>query len=166
MIRILIVDDQKTIIEKIKYMLEAEPDLEVVGTASNGYEAVNLAAALAPDIILMDLEMPNLDGLAATKLINQQNPDLNIIILTIQDQDDLLVQALSAGAKGFLLKSVNAQEIIETIYLIYKGSELQKPKDHQFKELLSLKTNHYQNRAAFTRAIDSPQTLTSNLNLE
>ena len=166
MIRILIVDDQKTIIEKIKSMLQTESGLEIVGTASNGYEAIDLAATLSPDVILMDLEMPNLNGLAATKLISQQNPDFNIIILTIQDRDDLLVQALSAGAKGFLLKSVNAQEIIETIYLIYKGSQLQKPKDHQFKEVSSLKTNGYQNRAAFTRAIDFPQTLTSNLDLE
>ncbi len=168
MIRILIVDDQKTIIERIKSMLQTESDLEIVGTASNGYEAIDLAATLAPDIILMDLEMPNLNGLAATKLICQQNPDFNIIILTIQDRDDLLVQALSAGAKGYLLKSVNSQEIIETIYLVYKGSELQKPKDNQLEELHSINNNHngYKNRATFTRVADYPKTLTSNTDLE
>ena len=168
MIRILIVDDQKTIIERIKSMLQTESGLEIVGTASNGYEAIDLAATLAPDIILMDLEMPNLNGLAATKLITQQNPDFNIIIVTIQDRDDLLVQALSAGAKGYLLKSVNAQEIIETIYLVYKGSELQKPKVNQLEELHSLKNNNngYKNRAMFTRVADYSNTLTSNIDLE
>ena len=164
MIRILIVDDQRTIIEIIRSMLQTESGLEIVGIASNGYEAINLAATLAPDIILMDLEMPHLNGLAATKLICQQNPDLNIIILTIQDRDDLLVQALSAGAKGYLLKSVNAQEIIETIYLVYKGSELQKPKGNQLEELHNLKNNNgYRNRATFTRVADYPKTLTSNI---
>ena len=168
MIRILIVDDQKTIIERIKSMLQTESDLEIVGTARNGYEAIDLATTLAPDIILMDLEMPNLNGLAATKLISQQNPDFNIIILTIQDRDDLLVQALSAGAKGYLLKSVNSQEIIETIYLVYKGSELQKPKVNQLEELHSLKNNNngYKNRTTLTRVADSPKTLTSNIDLE
>lgn len=167
MIRILIVDDQKTIIEKIKSMLQTQSDLKIVGVASNGYEAINLATTLAPDIILMDLEMPNLNGLAATKLICQQNPDFNIIILTIQDRDDLLVQALSAGAKGYLLKSVNAQEIIETIYLVYKGSKLQKPRGNHLEELHSLKNNNgYKNRAAFTRVADYPKTLMSHIDLE
>ena len=167
MIRILIVDDQKTIIEKIKSMLQTELGLEIVGTASNGYEAIDLAATLAPDIILMDLEMPNLNGLAATKLISQQNPDFNIIILTIQDRDDLLVQALSAGAKGYLLKNVNAQEIIETIYLVYKGSQLQKSKGNQLAELHSIKNNNgYKNRSSFTTVADYPKTLINNIDLE
>lgn len=168
MIRILIVDDQKTIIEKIKSMLQTESDLEIVGTASNGYEALDLAATLAPDIILMDLEMPDLNGLAATKLICQRNPEFNIIILTIQDRDDLLVQALNAGAKGYLLKSVNAREIIETIYLVYKGSKLQKPIGDRLEELHSIKNNNngYKSRSTFTRVKDSPKTLTSDIDLE
>ncbi|WP_052055734.1 polysaccharide biosynthesis tyrosine autokinase [Myxosarcina sp. GI1] len=132
MIRILIVDDQKTAREKIKSIFEAESDIEVVGIATDGYEAIRLAKTLAPDIVLMDLEMPNLDGLAATKLLCLQNLDINVIILTMQDSDDLLIQALNAGAKGYLLKNLSAREIIETVNLIYEGSRFTTSKLNRF----------------------------------
>lgn len=141
MIRILIVDDQQTIRESIKFILDAESHFEVVGFATNGYEAIRQAAILEPDIILMDLEMPHLNGLAATKLICQQNPDLNIIILTIQDRDELLIQALNAGAKGYLLKGTNGEEIINTIDLICKGSELIKQNSKHSEARLRINSN-------------------------
>ncbi len=131
MIRILIVDDQKSVRENIKSMLEAEPDLEIVGVAQDGYGGIKLAATLVPDVVLMDLEMPKLNGLAATKVISQRNPDLNVIILTIQDRDQLLFQALNAGAKGYLLKSADVQEIVNTIHLVYEGNKFAKHKTHR-----------------------------------
>ena len=122
MIRILIVDDRKSIRENIKLILSTEPQFEIVGTAHDGYEGIELAQMLNPDIVLMDLEMPRLDGLMATKIISQKNPAINIIILTIRDENELLLQALNAGAKGYLLKNSDVREIINTINLIYEGN--------------------------------------------
>lgn len=143
MISILIVDDQKTSRETIKSILETEPNLEVVAMAENGLEAIRLATTLLPDIILMDLEMPYLNGLEATKLICQQNPDANIIILTIQNRQDLFVQTLNAGAKGYLLKSLDAQEIIEKINLVYRGNSLVKKKSNRSEKTLDDNGNGY-----------------------
>ena len=146
MISILIVDDQKTSRETIKSIVETEANLEVVGVATNGLEAIKLAITLAPDIILMDLEMPYLNGLEATKLICQQNPGANIIILTIQSREDLLVRTLSAGAKGYLLKNTNTQEIINKIDLVYKGSQLVRQKSNKSEERIRNNHNGYKER--------------------
>jgi len=124
MIRILIVDDQKTARESIKSILEKESTFEIVGVAANGQEGIRLAITLAPDIILMDLIMPDLNGLVATQLICQKNSAINVVILTIEDSDDLLIQAINVGAKGYLLKTVPSQEIIDTLKSIYRGSNL------------------------------------------
>ena len=124
MISILVVDDQKTIRERMKLVLAQEPNFKVIGTASNGFEAIKLATELLPDIILMDLEMPHLDGLMATELICQKNIDTNILILTSRKNRNLLVQSLNAGAKGYLLKSSGIREIVNEINFVYQESKL------------------------------------------
>ena len=142
MIRILIIDDQRSVREKILLMLSADPNFKVIGTAENGYQGIELAESLAPDVILMDLEMPKLDGLTTTKLISQRNPAQNIVILTIRDDDKLLIQALNAGAKGYLLKNSDAKEIISTINLIHEGNKLAKEQNSSLSRVQSTEQNH------------------------
>jgi|GEM_PF-381151 len=169
MIRILIVDDQKSVRENIKVMLSSEPNFEIVGTAENGHQGIKLAETLAPDVILMDLEMPKLDGLTTTKLISQENSATNIIILTIKDQDELLIQALNAGARGYLLKSSENQEIVNTINLVYQGN---KSSEHQVNsvktiEPISESTNHDHQKQFATEvngSSNSSYNSTSNIN--
>ncbi|MDJ0902568.1 MAG: response regulator [Xenococcus sp. MO_188.B8] len=121
MIRILIVDDQKTIRESIKAWFAEVSDFQVVGTATDGYEAIAQVKELQPDIILIDIEMPNLDGLEATKRISQQHSKIKILILTNHDKDDLIAQFLYAGAEGYLLKNMASQEIIRAIRFVSQG---------------------------------------------
>ena len=167
MIRILIVDDQKSARENINHILQQDQSIIVVGLAGDGHEAVKLAATLNPDVILMDLEMPNLDGLSATKLITQQNSKINIIILTVQDRKELLVQALNAGAKGYLLKGVDSQEILNTIHLIYEGNPFLEVKSNKPEELSSVKnSNGYQYRDAIPIVANSHKTFPDELYLE
>ena len=166
MIRILIVDDQKSVRENIKLMLSAEPQLEIVGTADNGYKGMEMAEALNPDIILMDLEMPKLDGLTATKLISQKNPALNIIILTIKDQNELLLQSLNAGARGYLLKNSDVREIVSTINLVFEGN---RPTSHRNgKSAVPTKnngSNSYAAALAGTSSYGASEPATSQSNL-
>ncbi len=127
MIRILIVDDQKTIRESIKAFLTDIADLEVVGTAVDGYDAIAQMKKLQPNIILMDIEMPGLDGLEATKSIIQQYPQTKILILTSHDHDDLIAKSLHVGAEGYLLKNMSSAEIIRAIRFVSEGYTQIKP---------------------------------------
>ena len=121
MIRILIVDDQKTIREGIKVLLANVSDFTVVATANNGLEAIVEVAKLNPDVVLMDIEMPKLNGLKATEIIAHHHKKVKILILTIHDRDDLIAQALNVGAEGYLLKNMSAQQIIRAIRFAFQG---------------------------------------------
>ena len=127
MIRILIVDDQKAIRESIRALLAKEKDFQLVGTASDAYDAIAQVKDLQPDIILMDIEMPGVDGLEATKILTQQHPKLKILILTSHDQDDTIAQSLHAGAEGYLLKNMPPVEIIRAIRFVSQGYKSIKP---------------------------------------
>ena len=154
MISILLVDDQKTIRERMKLVLKQEPSFKIVGTASNGFEAIELAAELAPDVILMDLEMPYLDGLLATKLICKQKIDTNILILTSEKNQNLLVQSLSAGAKGYLLKNSSVREIINEINFVYHEGKIIEQKSHQLDKVLPVNSNgHQEDRVIETQVV-------------
>ncbi len=120
-LRILIVDDQKTVRESIKAFLAEVVDFELVGTAVDGYEVIAKAKELKPEIILMDIEMPGLDGLEATKSIIQHDPQIKILILTSHDHDDLIAKSLSVGAEGYLLKNMSSTEIIRAIRFVSQG---------------------------------------------
>ncbi|MDX1743632.1 MAG: response regulator transcription factor [Ruegeria sp.] len=120
-IRVLIVDDHPMVAEGIQSILESYPEIEVVGTLGTGQEAVDRAADLAPDVILMDLNMPGLGGLGATEIILERLPDTRILILSMHDGPEYISTALSHGAKGYVLKDVPTDEIKQAIDAVMRG---------------------------------------------
>ena len=122
MIRILIVDDQKSIREQLKILLEQEPNLEVVGTAEDGYAACERVSDLRPDIILIDMNMPGMDGLSATEMICQNYPPAKLIGWSISDSQNLVGKFLQVGGTGYLLKDTPIEQLTAAITLVHKGS--------------------------------------------
>lgn len=120
-IRLFLVDDHKIIREGLRSLLETKPDLEVVGEAENGEEAIAKVATLQPDIVLMDVRMPIMDGVAATREICQQFKATKVLVLTTFDDDDYVSQAMRLGAKGYLLKDTHSDDLATAIRAIYKG---------------------------------------------
>ena len=121
MITVLIVDDQKTVQEILKSHIEPESSLEVMGCASDGQEALDFVKMHRPDIVLMDIEMPVMDGLTATKIITEQFIDTKVLIISVHNEDAYLNTALQLGAKGYLLKNTPAKEMVNAIFSAYKG---------------------------------------------
>lgn len=115
MISVMLVDDHGMVREGLKYYLETEPDLEVVGEAADGAEAAALAGRLKPDIILMDLLMPGVDGVEGTRRCLEESPQSIVIVLTSKVEDDLVLPAIKAGALSYLLKDVAAANLSEEI---------------------------------------------------
>ncbi|MEO3768957.1 response regulator transcription factor [Micromonospora sp. B9E7] len=115
MIRVLLVDDQHLIRAGLRMLCDAQPDIEVVGEADNGREAITLAARLLPDVVVMDLRMPGVDGITATSRILAERPATRILVLTTFGDDDHLYPALTAGACGFLLKDAPPTELLDGI---------------------------------------------------
>ncbi len=120
-IKLLLVDDQGIIREGLRNLLNAQGDLEVVGEAGNGQEAVKQAIALQPDVILMDVRMPIMDGVAATGDISRKLPSAKVLVLTTFDDDDYIARAMQQGAKGYLLKDTPSDEIAVAIRAVHKG---------------------------------------------
>jgi DNA-binding NarL/FixJ family response regulator len=114
-IRVLLVDDQHLIRAGLLMLCEAEPDIEVVGEADNGRDAISMAARLVPDVVVMDLRMPGVDGITATSRIRADRPGIRVLVLTTFDDDDHLYPALTAGACGFLLKDAPPTELLDGI---------------------------------------------------
>jgi len=114
-IRVLLVDDQHLIRAGLRMLCEAEPDIEVVGEADNGRDAISLAARLVPDVVVMDLRMPGVDGITATSRILADRPGIRVLVLTTFGDDDHLYPALTAGACGFLLKDAPPIELLDGI---------------------------------------------------
>ncbi len=121
MIRLLLVDDQELVCQGLKAMLNLEPDIEVVGIANNGCIAVQQVEALQPDVVLMDIRMPIMDGREATRIIGQKFPDSKVLVVSTFDEDDYIAQAIKAGAKGYLLKDMPVDELAQAIRLVYRG---------------------------------------------
>jgi DNA-binding NarL/FixJ family response regulator len=121
MIRVLLADDQSLVREGLSSLLEAQPDLEVVGEAENGKMAVERARSLRPDVVLMDVRMPVMDGVAATQAIAQQAPEVKVLILTTFDDDDYVTRAIAFGAKGYLLKDTPSNVLAQAIRLVEQG---------------------------------------------
>jgi DNA-binding NarL/FixJ family response regulator len=126
-IRILLVDDQALFREGLTTLLTVRPEFEVVGEAGNGEEAVRLAVSLQPDVILMDLRMPVLDGASATRRIRSLLPDCRIIVLTTFDDDEAVFDGLRAGAIGYLLKDVTSDKLYEAIRAAHRGESFLQP---------------------------------------
>ena len=121
MIRVLVVDDQTTVREGLAMLVGLTDDIEVVATAANGREAVQLATRLKPDVVLMDLRMPEMDGADATRAIRTTLPDTQVLVLTTYADDDSLFPALQAGAHGYLTKDASAEEIERAIRAVATG---------------------------------------------
>jgi DNA-binding NarL/FixJ family response regulator len=121
MIKVLIVDDQKTVQEIIKTYIEADPGLELIGCAGNGKEAVEMVETYRPQVVLMDIEMPIMDGLEATQIITERFINTSVLIISVHNGDTYLDTALQVGAKGYLKKNTPEKELINAIYSAYKG---------------------------------------------
>jgi DNA-binding NarL/FixJ family response regulator len=127
-IRVLVVDDQAMVREGFGALLAAQPDIAVVGAAANGAEAVEMSARLAPNVVLMDIRMPVLDGLAATRrLVGASGGGPRVLILTTFDLDDYVYEALRAGASGFLLKDAPAADLVTAVRIVAAGDALLAP---------------------------------------
>ncbi len=126
-IRVLLVDDHTVVRKGLAKILGEEPDISVVGEARDGLEAIVLAAELRPDVVLMDIFMPDCSGLEATIAIKHEVPDTRILVLTISDRDEDLFQALRFGARGYLLKSAAAAEVVEGVRRTAAGETMLSP---------------------------------------
>jgi DNA-binding NarL/FixJ family response regulator len=125
--RVLLVDDQALVRAGFRMILETQPDIDVVGEAANGREALALTRALAPELVLMDIRMPELDGIDATKRLVSEWPEVRVLMLTTFDLDEYVYRALRAGAAGFLLKNVPPEELIAAVRAIAAGDALLAP---------------------------------------
>jgi DNA-binding NarL/FixJ family response regulator len=120
-IRVLVADDQRVVREGLEMLLRLLPGLEVVGSASDGEEAVALAGRLRPDVVLMDLGMPHCDGVEATRRLRERHPDTHVLVLTTYADDRSVVAALRAGARGFLTKDAGAGQIEQALRAVMRG---------------------------------------------
>jgi DNA-binding NarL/FixJ family response regulator len=127
MIRVAIADDQALVRTGFRVILDAEPDLEVVGEAGDGHEIVDLVQARRPDVVLMDVRMPNLDGIEATRRLTVLPKPPRVLMLTTFDLDEYVYEALRAGASGFLLKDAGADELLHAVRVIHAGEALLSP---------------------------------------
>jgi DNA-binding NarL/FixJ family response regulator len=121
MIRLLLVDDQELVCQGLQAMLNLESDIQVVGVANNGQVAIQQVEALQPDVILMDIRMPVMDGREATRIISQRFPEIKVLVVSTFDEDDYIAHSIKAGAKGYLLKDMPVEELAQAIRLVDRG---------------------------------------------
>jgi DNA-binding NarL/FixJ family response regulator len=126
-VRVLLVDDQALFREALGTLLDARPEVEVVGEAGDGHQALERAAALAPDVVLMDLHMPVLDGIATTRRLRVEQPGVRVLALTTFDDDEDVFAALRAGALGYLLKDVSSDRLVEAVLSAARGESVLQP---------------------------------------
>ncbi len=139
LIRVMITDDHLIIREGLRLILETTDEIEVVGEATDGAECLRLVPELKPDVILMDLQMPGMDGITAIGHLRSEHPEIAIVILTTYNEDDLMIRGLQAGARSYLLKDTNRETLIDTIIAASKGETLLAPSI--LKRVLSVQQN-------------------------
>jgi DNA-binding NarL/FixJ family response regulator len=127
-IKVLLADDQTLIRQGIRLLLEIEPDIQVVGQAANGRAALEQVETLHPDVVLMDVRMPEMDGVAATRLLSAQHPEVKVIILTTFEDDETVFEGLKAGARGYLLKDISSEEMAQAVRRVAAGEALIEPR--------------------------------------
>lgn len=120
-IRVLIADDHTIVRSGVRLLLDAEPDVEVIGEALDGIEAVELTGRLQPGVVLMDIAMPGMDGMEATRHIKAEWPQINVLVLTMHRQDEYLFEVLKAGASGYILKAAETNELIHAVRVVARG---------------------------------------------
>lgn len=121
-IKLLIADDHEIFRDGMSLMLSRQSDIKLVGQAENGLELIELENELKPDVIITDIKMPHLDGIEATKRLVKKNPDIRIIALSMFDEENLIIDMLEAGAKGYLLKNADKHEILEAVFTVFEGN--------------------------------------------
>ena len=126
-IRILIADDHDVVRSGLRMLLRSRQDIAIVGEAADGEEAVQLADKLTPDLAILDISMPKLDGIAATKIIKQNHPDIKIVVLTVHEEEEYAYQILQAGANGYLLKNAGKKDIFQAIQSAISGERFFSP---------------------------------------
>ncbi|GGK56674.1 response regulator [Ornithinimicrobium pekingense] len=126
-VRVLLVDDQPLLLQGFAMILSVEDDLEVVGQVTDGARAVEAVVSLRPDVVLMDVQMPVLDGIEATRQVVAAHPEVRVLILTTFDRDDYLFEALAAGASGFLLKNSDPDDLVDAVRAVAEGHALLAP---------------------------------------
>jgi len=119
-IKVLIVDDHQVVREGLRRIVQMDTEIDVIGEARSGEEAITKAVALSPDVVIMDLKMPGMDGITATREIKQRLPDTNVLVLTLY-AEDFIKQAIEAGASGYLLKDSDTEQITSAIHQVYNG---------------------------------------------
>lgn len=127
LIRILVADDHPIVRDGLVAVLSTQPDFEVVGEAATGPETIQRVAALNPDVVLLDIEMPELDGVETLKRLRENDPDVRAVVLTAFDTDERILQAVQAGAQGYLLKGVPREEIFNAVRVVHGGGALLQP---------------------------------------
>lgn len=127
MIRVLIADDQELIRDSLSYILDTYSKIKIIGTVRNGIEAIDAAISLKPDIILMDVRMPVMDGIRAMETIREKDPSIKIIVLTTFDEDEYIFESIKQGAAGYLLKNCSTDELASAIEDVYSGKALLNP---------------------------------------
>lgn len=128
MIRVVIVDDQQLVRAGFRMLLDEQPDIEVVAEATDGAEAVALAERLLPDVVVMDVRMPNMDGLEATRRISDRCPDsVHVLVVTTYEVDESVFEALRAGASGFVLKDIAPADLVRAVHIVAEGEALLAP---------------------------------------
>jgi DNA-binding NarL/FixJ family response regulator len=130
-IRLLIADDHALVRSGLRSMLEREPGFEIIGEAEDGREAVELCRSLRPDLILMDVRMPRMDGLEATRTIKQESPEIGVLMVTMHENPDYMLEAIKAGAAGYVLKDAPLDELITAARRVVDGE----PSNHQASSL-------------------------------
>ena len=120
-IRLVIADDHEIFRDGLALMLSKQQDIELIGQAGNGKQLITLVNELQPDVVMTDVKMPVMDGIEATRALVAENPDLHLIALSMFDEENLIVDMLEAGAKGYLLKNADKQEILDAIHSVYEG---------------------------------------------
>ncbi|MBY8141121.1 response regulator transcription factor [Vibrio fluvialis] len=121
-IRVVIVDDHRVVLEGFMASLEMEPEIEVIATASNGLEALEVVKQHRPDVILMDVSMPIMNGIDATRLIKEEVPDAKVLMLTMHDNREYIMKVMQAGAVGYMLKEISAEKMVQAIKTVNLGS--------------------------------------------
>jgi len=124
LIRVLLVDDQPLVRQGLHYMINGQMNMQVVGEAANGRDAVTAARELTPDVILMDIEMPECDGIAGTREIMREHPEMKVVILTTFELDKYVYEGIRAGAVGYLLKDAAPEELAEAVHAAYRGEAI------------------------------------------
>ncbi|MDB1123768.1 response regulator [Vibrio algarum] len=121
-INIIIVDDHQVVLEGFMARLEIEPEIQVVATASNGLEAIDMVKQYLPDVVLMDVSMPIMNGIDATKLIKEEFPEVKVLMLTMHDNREYIMNVMQAGAVGYMLKEISAEKMVQAIKTVNLGS--------------------------------------------